>query len=791
MNKRQKGLTSVGTFLGLVCGFVLTQQVIYADTNSTASQTQNIQATVTSTSTGSLSRTADSDNDQTPVVSQSSFANDNNNTASSLSDTSADTVESNNSGSFNNAVQPVADTATTSDSSTPDVTTDPVSSEPVTSGVWGTSAWDLVQNDADYTLNFHAGNLGSGSISDNVLSNNADWITGLTTINFDSGVVANKDSSYLFHNLRDLAQLNLSNLDTSNVTNMNHMFSMDNYSHLVSLDLNNFDTSNVTDMSSMFAGAMSLTGLDLSNFDTSNVTNMSSMFSIGKNLKNLDLSSFDTSHVTNMAYMFNGDRCLTGLDLSGFDTSHVTNMAYMFSGDRSLISLNLSNFDTSDVTDMRAMFYGNSALTNLDISNFDTSHVLLMPNMFASDSNLTTLDLSSFDTSNTTNMIAMFSNDSSLTSLDLSNFNTSQLHSMDSMFQGDSSLTSLDLSSFDISKFTNIYYIFSGDYGLSHLVLGPKTYLNANVDMPDVPPVGTLIPETNKVVTSTNWVSTSGYQQGQKYSSQDLMNLIGRDQVTVYDWDSTEPITTEFHTVTRTINIHQPDGTLQVKTQYALVMRNKILNSDGTISYDSWTSAQWPGFTVPEFDDYQTSQTKVPTVTVDGNTADQTVDIYYTPICHNLVINYVDQDGSTVGYQKYSVSNGVTITPQYNIPAGYKLASVPPTSVQMDNVDQIINVSVSHIIDFSYEQHSITRIINLHQPNAQIQSIKQYVTLRRSVETDRVTGTRTYGQWSVGNWNEYDVPMLDGYMPSQLTVAAMPITIYTPDQLIDIYYTHN
>ncbi|UQS83684.1 hypothetical protein [Bombilactobacillus thymidiniphilus] len=110
------------------------------------------------------------------------------------------------------------------------------------------------------------------------------------------------------------------------------------------------------------------------------------------------------------------------------------------------------------------------------------------------------------------------------------------------------------------SQVTDVSYMFYWDSSLSHLVLGSKTNLHDDSALADVPKTGTTIPGTNKKVTSPNWVATSGYHQGQKYSSKDLMELTGRDQVTVYDWDSTPIDTIETHSVTRTINFHLPDG---------------------------------------------------------------------------------------------------------------------------------------------------------------------------------------------------------------------------------------
>jgi len=77
---------------------------------------------------------------------------------------------------------------------------------------------------------------------------------------------------------------------------------------------------------------------------------------------------------------------------------------------------------------------------------------------------------------------------------------------------------------------------------LHHLVLGPKIQLidqnGWDSALPTVPAAGTKIPGTDKVVTAPYWIATSGYQQGKRYTSRELEQITGRDQITIYDWAS-------------------------------------------------------------------------------------------------------------------------------------------------------------------------------------------------------------------------------------------------------------
>ena len=221
-------------------------------------------------------------------------------------------------------------------------------------------------------------------------------------------VELNYDSSYMFLDFTNLADIDLSGLDTRSVINMQGMF---RNTGLTSLDLSSFDTENVTDMSGMFYDVKNLTNLDLTHLNTSNVTDMHYMFTNMSSLTSLNLSHMNTSKVTNMTGMFWGVKNLPTLDLSKFDTRNVTDMSQMFFQVEKLANLDLSSFDTSKVTTMFDMFNSMKSLTNLKFSKkFNTGQVQNMQGMFANPMNIQEIDLSQadFDTSNVRNFFGMF-----------------------------------------------------------------------------------------------------------------------------------------------------------------------------------------------------------------------------------------------------------------------------------------------------------------------------------------------------------------------------------------------
>ena len=709
--KHHKELVLSATFVGLVCGLVLTHQQAYAAQTPPVS---NQQSQITSVSGNNLTKTA-AVNQNNSIESVANSATSNyittstyssletattakQETAASDSTTAASTVNtsatvpaangtntsstaennqpistatsSSNQDTINTTtVNPAAgfDTQTTGNQTTTAASSEQPDTNIIAQGTWGTSKWDYTHVGENYILHLHAGTLGAPekyNVWDliGIGSLNTAFGQQLTQIVIDPGVIANQDSRGLFSNLRKLKTIQ---------------------------DLENLDTSQVTDMSEMFYSFRGLTSLNLSNWDTSQVTNMSEMFEDCVDLTSLDLSNWNTSKVTNMYSMFRDSLHLISLNLSNWDTSQVTNMYKMFSNCNYLTSLNLSHWDTSKVTNMSEMFR-NCVCVN-------------------------------------------------------------------------------------------------------HLVLGPLATFSYVSQFPYVPTAGTKIPGTDKVVTAPYWVATSGYQQGQRYTSDELQQLTGRDQVTTYDWDSQVPYqdTVESKSVTRTINVHYPDG--QVKTiQDTVDLSRKVkVKADGSKTYGEWSTAQWEAYTVPELAGYQANQSKIPAQTVDSNTTDTTIDILYEPLAQTIVIQYLDQ-GQVVGTQKLIGYTGETLIPNYHAPQGYEITSSPQPNITVDATGtQIIQVNVSHKITQSAETLTKTRTINIHLPNATVKTYRQVAVIKRNVAVDQVTGSKTYGPWHNNSWDAMEIPIIEGYTANQNSIAAQEVTPETENETIDIFYVQD
>ena len=285
---------------------------------------------------------------------------------------------------------------------------------------------------------------------------------------------------------------NLYLLDTSNVEDMSYMFC--NLKNIEELDLTNFNTSKVNNMSYMFSGMKKLKNINLESFNTQNVTNMSGMFKDLFNIKNLDIKNFDTANVKNMYEMFEGMIKIQNLDISNFDTSNVINIGEIFFGCKKLKNLkidslnlinayesvsgmfsNCDNLEYIDFTNVElpysldSMFKGISA-KNMTISNIRTDKVNNMHSLFKDSKNLINLT-ATLNTENVEDMSFMFSNCYKLVSINISNMNTKKVNNMSYMFHNCKSLKEIDTKNYDTSNVYDMTGMFSNCRDLKKLDL--------------------------------------------------------------------------------------------------------------------------------------------------------------------------------------------------------------------------------------------------------------------------------------------------------------------------------
>ena len=273
-------------------------------------------------------------------------------------------------------------------------------------------------------------------------------------------------------------------------------------------------------------------------------------------------------------------------------------------------------------------------------------------------------------------------------------------------------------------------------------------------------------------------------------------------------------------TVTRTIKVVTPDGQTKTVTQKVQLTRNSDVDEvTGEVTYGKWTTGQWDTYEVPSQVGYTASQTIVAVAPVDGNTKDQTVDVYYTANSQTTHINYVDGNGETVHTTAVTGKTGETVKVPNEVPAGWMITNGKVSSEitfgPNGYADETITIGHQRVtVDPDHPQTNgtklpdnpaktfngveandlnkiITRTIKVTTPDGKVTTTKQTAKLIRNAEVDEVTGKVTYGKWTTGQWDAYEVPSQVGYTASQTSVAATLVDGNTNDQTIDVYYTAN
>ena len=199
------------------------------------------------------------------------------------------------------------------------------------------------------------------------------------------------------------------------------------------------------------------------------------------------------------------------------------------------------------------------------------------------------------------------------------------------------------------------------------------------------------------------------------------------------------------------------------------------------------------------------------TTMVNGETvSDKTKPFWPADLSKNTTITYVADDQSTTAKFVDDDNNGAqvgktitlsgktdqTINTGLQVPANYELAkgqTLPATyTFKAENNSPIVIHLVHATKPDTNDNHlnkTVTRTINVTNPDGKTTTIKQEAHLHRSGTIDEVTQTATYTPWTTDNWAEYDTPQISGYTPSQAKVSATTVDGNTQDQTVTITYS--
>ena len=249
--------------------------------------------------------------------------------------------------------------------------------------------------------------------------------------------------------------------------------------------------------------------------------------------------------------------------------------------------------------------------------------------------------------------------------------------------------------------------------------------------------------------------------------------------------------------VTRTINVHNPNGTVDTTVQKVTYHQTVTVAGDEVIYNNDWTTTDnqsWDKVDVPQIEGYKASQTTVNQSWVNVNTQNQTVDITYTANPQSIKINYVDDEkgGASVksdtlnGKTDETVKTGITIPENYNV-----VGTTPSEYTFKANGNTDITVHLKHVIDTTSEEKTVTRTIKVTDPTGKVTTIPQTAKVTRSVSTDKVTNQKTYGDWTTSSFDSYDVPLIEGYTATQSKVDTDTVTSDTQNSEVNISYTAN
>lgn len=102
------------------------------------------------------------------------------------------------------------------------------------------------------------------------------------------------------------------------------------------------------------------------------------------------------------------------------------------------------------------------------------------------------------------------------------------------------------------------------------------------------------------------------------------------------------------------------------------------------------------------------------------------------------------------------------------------------------------NSDSNYVSDQSESRH-VTRTINVTNPDGTTTTITQVATITRTGKYYSDSGQTVWGDWSTdsNSWAAYQVPAIEGYTPTQATVASQVVDSNTKDTVVEISYLAN
>lgn len=245
-------------------------------------------------------------------------------------------------------------------------------------------------------------------------------------------------------------------------------------------------------------------------------------------------------------------------------------------------------------------------------------------------------------------------------------------------------------------------------------------------------------------------------------------------------------------TINRTINVMDPNGKVTTTKQSATINRQGTKDLvTNQITWNNWSMALLPEYDVPKPDGYHASQDKVTSQQVTAASQDSTVNISYVANAQSINILYKDGN-KVVKTVPLTGKTGDTVDVNIAIPEHYHVTNQVVknyTFKASENPD--IVVELGHDTQIVSDSKTVTRTINVTDPNGKVTTTKQSVTINRQGIKDLVTNQITWNDWSAAALPEYNVPMIPGYQATQGKIDTQPVTTDSHNSVINITYTAN
>lgn len=408
-------------------------------------------------------------------------------------------------------------------------------------------------------------------------------------------------------------------------------------------------------------------------------------------------------------------------DLGGLDVSQVTSMARMFDSDRELVRITgLGNWNTGKVTDMSYMFNGTSKLSTLDsIEKWDVQKVSNMDYMFSQ----------AFDNACEWPL-----------TLDLSSWNTRSLTKLSHLFYY-AGITNLNISNWNLTgmgKQTRAQYLFAN----------AGTLQKSKGDNEDVASFGFVLtmnqvklpqPANYKLQANDFYATRSGdipLLVFTDLTDANLLNILN-SELTSFNYMTGKDEPSRRHA----FSVKLEDGTTKTIST-SRVYKNEQ-EEIATIQAAIAQTIAKPGYitvTTPTVSSLTPAQRISNTYTISYVAQPQTTHIIFEDENGNLI-----QSSIINGKTDETVDVDVKVPNNWEIVSGTLPAQITFAGTQTP--DTVIKIK--HIITSKELEKTVTRTIEITNPDQTKQTIQQKVSFTRTKITDQTTDKTTYTAWQV------------------------------------------